>query len=89
MKKVIAKLFSDSNEVSFGRVAAALSLLFTCGWVTYLVVRNSALPDLTSTAVFIAAPYGLSKAGETIQKFTNKLQGKPEEAPPATIGAGG
>jgi hypothetical protein len=68
---LLRKLFSGSDEVSWGRVGSAVSLLFVLGWVTYLVARNRVLPDLAGATAFVAAIYGVSKAGEAVQRLRN------------------
>jgi len=69
MREWIKKLFSESGEASMSRTAAFIALVFACGWVTYLVIKNGALPDLHGIALFVGTPYGLGKIGETIAKF--------------------
>lgn len=81
MKPVLRQLFSSSSQVSFGRVGAAVALLFVCVWVTYLVLKTHSLPDLAGPAVFIASLYGLSKAGDVIYRINNGAA-KPNSAAP-------
>jgi hypothetical protein len=69
MRQWFKNLFSDSGMASMSRTAAFIALLFSCGWVTYLVIKNTALPELGGIAAFVGTPYGLGKLGETIAKF--------------------
>lgn len=61
------ELLSDSGAVSFGRMGALVALAASCLWVSWVVYKTSALPDLGGVALFIGTLYGLSKAGETVQ----------------------
>ena len=67
------QLFSESGEASFSRLGSFLALLFGCAWVSFIVWKTGALPDLEGLALFIASLYGLGKAGETLQRV---LKGK-------------
>lgn len=72
----VRKLFSESGEASWGRIASFICLGFVCGWVTYLVRKNHALPDLTSPLAFITGTYAVGKVNETIQKFSGRTPGQ-------------
>jgi len=75
MKNFIGHLFSESGEVSFGRLGSFVALLSACGWVSYIVWQTRALPGLDGLTFFIASLYGLGKAGETAQRlFGGKSQ---------------
>ena len=63
------KLFSDSGEVSFGRVGAFIALCAAIVWVSHIVFVKDQLPDLAGITAFIVALYGVAKAGETVQKI--------------------
>ena len=71
MRNWLKNLFSESGEASMSRTLAFVALLFACGWITYLVIKNQALPDLHGIALFVGTPYGLGKLGQTIQAFSN------------------
>ncbi len=68
MRAFLRQLFSESGEASYSRVGSFLALVFTILWVTYLVWKNRALPPLEGLALLIGTPYGLGKAGETVQR---------------------
>ncbi len=68
MKTFFQQLFSESGAASFSRVGATVALLFACVWVSYIVWTTDALPALEGLTLFIAALYGLGKAGETVQR---------------------
>jgi hypothetical protein len=72
MKPVIQKLvaflrevFSEGGQGSFSRVIQGLIVLSTCGWVTYVVLRTRAIPDLGGPATFVGAG--------SLHYMTNKL----------------
>ena len=74
MTQFIKQLFSESGEASFSRVGSFLALVCACFWVSYIVWRTRALPALEGLALFIAALYGLGKAGETVQRMLGHKQ---------------
>lgn len=69
------KLFSDSGEVSFSRTASGIAVICSCVWVSYVVYKNIAIPDLSGIALFIGTLYGLGKVSETIQKIKSVNEG--------------
>lgn len=46
-----------------------MALISACVWVSRLVWRTGALPDLGGLTFFIGSLYGLGKAGETVAKM--------------------
>jgi len=72
MTKFLHHLFSESGEASFSRIGSFLSLVFSCGWVSYIVWRTHALPGLEGLTFYIASLYGLGKTGETVQRLLGK-----------------
>ncbi len=69
MRVFLQQLFSESGEASFSRVGAGGALICACVWVSRIVWRTGALPDLEGLTLFFAALYGLGKAGETVQRI--------------------
>lgn len=66
----IRQIFSEENgQGSLGRVATGAMVTFALGWVTYLVLRNHALPDLGGLSLFVAAIYGTNKAATFISEI--------------------
>lgn len=63
----LKELFSDSGKVSFGRVSSSIALICSCCWVSYVVYKTVAIPELGGVALFIGTLYALSKAGETVK----------------------
>ncbi len=74
MKNFLQHLFSESGETSFSRVGSFLALIFSLGWLSYIVWKTRTVPSVEGLTIFICSLYGLGKAGETIQRV---LGGKP------------
>lgn len=70
VKDFFVSAFSEPNStsISWGRLASTLTLISSICWVTFLLIKNHAMPDLTGPTSFGLAPYGtnkiLTKAGE-------------------------
>ena len=56
--------------LSYGRIGSLVALLFTLIWVSYLVLKNGALPSLDGATGFVTAPYIASKAAGAVQSFS-------------------
>lgn len=69
MREFFRQLLSESGEASFSRVGAGAALFCGCVWVSRIVWRTGDLPNLEGLTFFIAALYGLGKAGETLQRI--------------------
>lgn len=65
-------LFSSSDAASFSRVATFITILFSCGWVTHIVLKTHQLPALDGVSLLNGSIYGMGKINETIQKFDAK-----------------
>jgi len=74
MKQFLKELFSESGQASFSRVGTFVALVCSCAWVSRIVWRTGALPGLEGLTFFIAALYGLGKAGETVQRVLGNRQ---------------
>jgi len=60
----LSKAFSEGESPSSSRVMMLISTLFSCGWVTHIVVHSHALPDATTLVglvTFSTAPYTVGK----------------------------
>ena len=73
--KFFREVFSEDGQGSFSRVAQGSIVLGVIVWVTYLVLKNHALPDLGGPSLFIgtgaAGHYGINKASDIIAAFKN------------------
>jgi hypothetical protein len=69
-------VLSGSNGGSTGRVATMLIVVFALLWVTYLVARHDAIPDLTGLTIWVTTTtttlFGVSKVAEVVQAATQK-----------------
>jgi hypothetical protein len=72
-------IYEANGTGSFARTAGMVIILFALGWVTYVVVKTGAIPDLTNVVVFI-----MSTAGGFygINRGTVKLQPDVKDIPP-------
>lgn len=68
-------VFSDGNQPSFSRVATALIVAFSCGWVSHIVWHNHSLPDFAGLALFVGTLYGLNRASTLMENKTPPTQG--------------
>jgi len=70
----IKKTLDPSNPASFGRTFTIPTLVTSCFTIVYLSIHNGHAPDagvIAALGAFGVAPYGVSKTGETVQKFSN------------------
>ena len=68
-------VFSESDGTpSFSRVATAVIVGFSMGWVTALVRTNHQLPDFGGLVLLIGALYG-------VNKFSGALGGRSDDRP--------
>jgi hypothetical protein len=78
IKKFVAfirEVFSENGTGSFARVIQGFIVLMTCGWVSYVVVRTRAIPDLGGPSLFVgtgAAHYGIGKMAGIVDAFKGK-----------------
>ena len=61
LQKLLAFLKSTFSEPdgsgSASRVLAGTSVVSVLGWVTYLVIKNGTLPDLSGASLFLSASF--------------------------------
>ena len=74
MKTYLSHLFSESDEASFSRLGSFLALVFSLGWLSYIVWQTHAVPGLDGVTFFVGSLYGLGKAGQTIQRVLGKKE---------------
>lgn len=73
----IKSIFSEDGVVgSSSRVLSAAIVFSTLGWVTYLVAKNHAMPDLAGPLTFmntgVGTLMGINKASEVVSAFKGK-----------------
>jgi len=87
MKRILAfirEVFSEDGQGSFSRVIQGFIVLATCGWVTHVVARTHAIPDLTSPSMFIGAGslhYVANKVPDMLSAFRGKDTSTPNGPP--------
>ena len=69
MKKFFHQLLTDDGKWSFGRIGSGLIIVFSIYWITFLVLKNHAVPDVSGLAILIGVPYGLSKGAAVAAGF--------------------
>jgi hypothetical protein len=62
-------VFTDGGSPSFSRVASGVALAFVCGWVTAIVYRTHAIPELNGVCLFIGTLYGTNSALNAFKSF--------------------
>jgi hypothetical protein len=72
----IKSVFSDGGNGSFSRCGAAVIIGATISWVSYLVLKNHAIPDLQGPTWFMSSGvgmlYGTNKASDLITAWRQK-----------------
>lgn len=53
--KTLHESMTEDGVGSFSRIIGAAVVVFTLGWVTYIVVKTSTLPNLTDASIFLAS----------------------------------
>lgn len=73
--KMLAFLKSTFSEAdgtgSSSRVLGGVVIFATLSWITYLVLKNNALPDLSGASIFVGSGfsgYGINKLSEVFKK---------------------
>lgn len=55
-------VFSETDGTpSFSRIATAVFVAFSVGWITALVERTHSLPDFAGLSCFVGTLYGVNK----------------------------
>lgn len=81
----IEAIHSDSGVLSWGRCSGTVALVSIMGLVTYLVLKNHTLPDLSGATAMFTAPYIASKAGSAVQSFSGTTPVAPPPPPPLMV----
>ena len=70
--KFLKSTFSERDgSASSTRVLAGSVVLSTLAWVTFLVIKNHALPDLSGASLFVGSGfsgYGVNRLSEVMKK---------------------
>lgn len=87
IRKVIREIHSEpgpNGTLSWGRIAATASLLAAISWVTSIVFKTHALPDLAGAAGFVVAPYTANRIATAVQSFSSNPVTPNPNQPTAT-----
>jgi len=74
IKHALYEILSEpgpGGTLSWGRCAASLSLLAGIFWVSKVVLRTHAIPDLGGVSLWATAPYTANKISTAAQAFSN------------------
>jgi hypothetical protein len=72
----IKSTFSEADgSGSASRVLSGMVVLSTIVWVSYLVIKTTALPDLTSAAIYVGAGF----SGYGVNKLSRALRNDKDE----------
>jgi len=72
---IIKEVFMDDGKGDMGMVCLLLCVLGTIGWITYLVIKNHAMPDLTGPTTFISASGALHFASSKVDNIVSAWKG--------------
>lgn len=74
--KFLREVFSDGGEGSFSRCGAAFVAVSVVAWVTYILLKTKAMPDLYGPAMFLTSGigvlYGTNKVPDIVSAFKGK-----------------
>lgn len=77
--KWIKECFSDNGTVSYSRCGSGAITLACLVWVSYVVLRTRALPDMQGVSLFLSTGVGVHYGSNKLQGIVGALKG---EAPP-------
>jgi hypothetical protein len=69
-------VFSDGGAGSLSRCGSGFILVSTVGWVSYLVIKNGTMPDLTGPAIFMTAGVGSLYGTNKLPEMLSAARGK-------------
>lgn len=72
MRKVLREMFTDKGVFSFGRIGAAIALHVSIIWVSWVVYKTNAIPDLSGISLFISSLYLISKGLSVAQSYRSQ-----------------
>jgi hypothetical protein len=61
--------FSEQGTPSYARVISGFIAFMVCVWVSYIVYKTTALPDLSGAALLTGAAYGLNQVKGVVTAF--------------------
>lgn len=77
----LKSVFSENGQGSYSRSVGGLIALSTVVWITYVVFKTHAVPDLTGPTMFFTVGsgthYATNKASEIIDAFKGNKPPQP------------
>lgn len=72
----VKSVFSDNGVGSFSRCGAGAVVFAVLAWISYVVLKTKAIPELQGPSLFMATGvgicYGTNKASEIVAAFKGK-----------------
>jgi hypothetical protein len=69
----LKSVLSEDGQGSYSRTASLIIVISTVAWITFLVVKNHAMPDMAGPASFLTTGvgihYGTNKASDIIASW--------------------
>jgi hypothetical protein len=79
MKKFFKSVFSEADgNGSWSRMQSAIALVAVLSWVTFIVIKTKALPDLTSATIFISSSYVANRISRFLKKDGDPVAASPD-----------
>lgn len=66
---------TENGRGSYSRLTGASIVFCTLGWVTYLVIRTQALPDLAGATAFVSIGAGTHYAINQVKSVASAIKG--------------
>ncbi len=71
----LKSVFSETGDGSYSRVIGGLIVLATIGWVSYVVFKSHAIPDLSGPTTFITVSSGAHYVTNKITATISDIKG--------------
>lgn len=66
------KAFSDGEQPSSGRLIMGIFAIAAVVWISYIVYKTGAIPELGGLTFFVGAPFIISKGTGAASDYFNK-----------------
>jgi hypothetical protein len=76
--RLLKEALTENGKGSYSRFTGAAIVFATLGWITYLVIRNKALPDLGGATMFISVGAGTHYAINQVKAVAQAMRGNGE-----------
>lgn len=72
----VRSVFSDNGTGSFSRVTSFLVVASVLGWITRVVFKTNAIPDLSGAAMFLTTGVGVLYGTNKLPAIIDAVKGK-------------